>query len=181
MFKKSFRSISITDITKEARVNRSTYYYYYYLKEEILEEIINESICELRYQIKKPYEFVREFTINEVLLSCSNLFKHIYDRKEYYRLLLNNEVSLSFQNKFIEVVLDVFLHDFHPFYSDQPRDVNDHKYKYYINFRVYGILGLIKQWVNEGYPFSPLAMAKQLINILDYKLDKVELGHGEEV
>ena len=44
---KSYESISITDITKEADVNRATFYAHFSDKDELFEEIIYESFQKL--------------------------------------------------------------------------------------------------------------------------------------
>lgn len=175
MLDNRLESITITDITKEANVNRSTYYYYYYQKEEILNEIINQCTYDLVKVLKSPYHYVSEIEINQHILSSSiNLFEHVYQQKYYYKVLLNSESAFTFQNKFIEVLVTFFLHETNPIYvkHDSNNFINR---EIETNYHAYGILGMIKNWGNNNYFQTPRYMAEQLTYLLCCQLEKIHL------
>lgn len=167
-------SITITDIVKEAKINRSTYYYHYYRKEEILEDIINQCSYDLIDRIKTSNINVTELKINQTVLPSSQiLFMHIYEQRDYYTVLLNSELSLLFQNKFIDVLADYFVNHTSPIYATETNVLFDKEGNSI--YQAYGILGMIKKWSNDGYDQSPMYMAKQLTYTLSNVLEKVKI------
>lgn len=167
-------TITITDIVKEAKINRSSYYYHYYRKEEILEDIINQCSYDLIDRIKTSNANVTELKINQAVLPSSViLFMHIYEQRDNYTVLLNSELSLLFQNKFIEVISDYFINHMSPIYATETNVLFDKEGNSI--YQAYGILGMIKKWSNDGYDHSPMYMAKQLTYTLSNVLDKVKI------
>lgn len=170
---KPFETVSVTEIVKEAKINRSTYYYYYYKTEEILEEIKAECITGLIESIKEAYDNMSVFEINQdVLPSSMNLFNHVYEKRKYYNSLLNSNLAYSFQNEFIDVITELF--NFH-FRSLSPEISETNQFS--INFNAYGIFSMIKVWSEDGFKQSPTIMAEQLTNILFYRLEKVQANY----
>lgn len=167
-------SITITDIVKEAKINRSSYYYHYYRKEEILEDIINHCSYDLIDRIKTSNANVTELKINQVVRPSSvTLFMHIYEQRDNYTALLNSELSLLFQNKFIDVIADYFVNHMIPIYATETNVLFDKEGNSI--YQAYGILGMIKKWSNDGYEQSPMYMAKQLTYTLSNVLEKVKI------
>ena len=172
MIYKPLESITITDITKEAKVNKSTYYYHYYKKEEILYEITNKCISDLIMAMKSPYKGTHELKINEnILPSTVNLFEHVYQQKDYYFVLLNYEKGLAFQNELLNVIINFFINETNPIYTENiNNDINP-------IFQAYGIFGIITAWINDDCKQPPKLVAKQLTNILFYILEKVQINY----
>ncbi|GBF75389.1 TetR family transcriptional regulator [Paenibacillus sp. 598K] len=163
--------ITISQLTKEAGVHRSTYYYYYYLIEDVLGAIVDETMQQLQFAIKRPYENVKQIAINdEVLPSSVELFTHIYERKEYYALLLNKERGLVFQNRLVDVLFELFQTHFTPAVIHGGADWGEEQSMY----SVYGILGLIKLWAEHDFQRTPQEMALQLTAILNTRLQIIE-------
>ncbi|MGI2328185.1 TetR/AcrR family transcriptional regulator [Planococcus sp. YIM B11945] len=172
MLKKSFETITISDITLQARINRSTYYYHYYKKEEILEEVVKRSIHDLAAAMKAPYQRGSEFLINDsVLPSTLTLFEHIHHHRYYYQALLTNEKSLYFQNEFIEVLKGFLENGTTNTYKETGDSLIDQGI--FTSYQAYAVLGMLKQWNEDEFQQSPQYMAEQLTNILYLKVDKV--------
>src|SRR5690625_6104580 len=105
----SFESIKITEIAKEAKINRSTYYYHYYEKEEILWEVVGKCTYGLVNAIKTPYLEMNELEINgSVLPSTRILFEYVYRQRIFFKTLLNCEFTSKFQSYFIEILENYF-------------------------------------------------------------------------
>lgn len=171
MLQKPFETITISDITYQARVNRSTYYYHYYKKEEILEEVVKKSAHDLIVSMEAPYENGSEFQINDsVLPSTLTLFEHVHQHRYYYEALLRKENSLNFQNEFTRILkgyLEKATTNFYKETGDSSIDQN-----VYTSYQAYAVLGMIKQWIEDGFHHSPQYMAEQLTNFLYMKMDK---------
>lgn len=172
MLQKPFETITISDITHQAHVNRSTYYYHYYMKEEILEEVVKKSAHDLIASMKAPYEKGSEFQINDSILpSTLTLFEHVHEYRYYYQALLTNENSLNFQNEFIKILKGFLENATANFYKETGDSIIDQRI--YNSYQAYATLGIIKQWTEDEFHQPPQYMAEQLTNILYMKMDKV--------
>lgn len=172
MLRKPFETITISDITLQARVNRSTYYYHYYKKEEILEEVVKRSAYDLLAAMKAPYQSGSEFQIDEsVLPSTLTLFEHVHQHQYYYQVLLTNENSLNFQNEFTKILKGFLENATTNIYKETGDSLIDQNI--FTSYQAYAVLGMIKQWIEGEFLHSPQYMAEQLTNILYLKVDKV--------
>ncbi|TWT25796.1 TetR/AcrR family transcriptional regulator [Planomicrobium sp. CPCC 101110] len=175
MLKKPFETITISDITLHARVNRSTYYYHYYRKEEILEEVVKKSAHDLVAAMKAPYLSGSEFLINDsVLPSTQTLFEHVHQYRYYYQALLTKEKSLNFQNEFIKILKEFLENAITNIYKGNGDSLIDQGI--FTSYQAYAVLGMLKQWIEDEFQQSPQYMAEQLTNILYLKVDKVHFN-----
>ncbi len=72
---KALDEFSVTDIAKEAQVNRSTFYSHYYDKYDVLEEVVNDTF--MKYLKNEPKENTPKFSIK-------TLETLIFSTKAYY-------------------------------------------------------------------------------------------------
>lgn len=171
MLQKPFETITISDITYQARVNRSTYYYHYYKKEEILEEVVKKSAHDLISSMKIPYESGSEFRINNsVLPSTLTLFEHVYQYRYYYQALLTNENSLTFQNEFTKILKGFMENATANLFKENDDSLIDQNI--YTSYQAYAVLGMIKQWIEDEFQQSSQYMAEQLTKTLYMRMDK---------
>lgn len=172
MLQKPFETITISDITQQARVNRSTYYYHYYKKEEILEEVVKKSAHDLIESMKAPYEKGSEFQINDsVLPSTLTLFEHVHEYRCYYQALLTNESGLKFQNEFIKILKEFLENATTSLYKETGNSIIDQRI--FNSYQAYSTLGMIRQWIEDEFHQTPQYMAEQVTNILYMKMEKV--------
>jgi len=167
-----YESITITDIARTAKINRSTYYYYYYRKEEILNDIIVQCTHDLIDAIKSPYIRVNELEINDTVLpSTTILFEYVYQHRIFFKALLNCELSPAFQEYFIEVLGKYFSQCLVTDYKITriEKDIST-------SFHAYGILGMIIKWVNDDFSQHPSYIAEQYTYILDHKMEKIQIN-----
>lgn len=102
---KPFHKITVTDITLEAKINRSTYYYHYYEIEEVLDKVIQIAVEDLFDIMLVTLKSHHTFTIDQhILPSTRAMFTHIYKHQKYYSSLINSDVSNRFSNAFIESI-----------------------------------------------------------------------------
>ncbi len=116
---KSFEKITITDICKQAKINRSTFYEHYIEKEDLLKDLIKESIKDLENHLvlSKETTSVKENYLKIMQLVCTYLeenntllasFPNLEDvykeierivEKKYYEILERNDPKLKISNK----------------------------------------------------------------------------------
>ncbi|MBP1971312.1 AcrR family transcriptional regulator [Virgibacillus natechei] len=160
--KKDLANIRIKELVTIADLNRGTYYKHYYYKEEILDEIINEVIDNLITSYRDPYLNTNEFKINDLTASSVKIFEHVDAYANFYTAIINSHALPGFQTKICDVFKTLITHDL----SDENSgvDVNtDLRASYY----AYALFGIIIEWVNGDYQYTPKYMAEQLIKIID--------------
>lgn len=163
MNEKDFKEISISDIVRMADLNRGTFYKHYQYKEDILNEVIDEVISDLIVSYREPYKGVEIFEIKKLSTSAVKIFDHVYKYANFYTHIVKTSTLTGFQNKFCTVLKELALSDLHDTYSDPKIDREIHA-----NYQAYAILGMVIEWINGGFKYSPHFMAEQLLEIVRY-------------
>ncbi|MET3699610.1 TetR family transcriptional regulator [Bacillus oleivorans] len=162
MLEKSFRDITITEIVKEANLNRGTFYKNYQCKEEILEEIIEDVTNDLITSFRAPYQNKQIITVGSLTASAIKIFDHVTNHSTFYTLLVKSNPFPGFQIKICKILKDLNLQDFADITTNSKinREV-------LASYRAYAALGVIFEWVSEGFKYSSTYMAEQLVEILN--------------
>lgn len=168
---KPFHKISITDITKSANINRSTYYYHYYDTEEVLNKVIKVAVEDLIKKMLQSIPEDEEFTIDSnVLPSTKVMFDHIYKYKRYYSTLIKSDVSNRFVNTFVDSLFD-FNIKLEVTFNHSLTDIIDREM--HANLHSHAAFGQVKYWIDHDFEQSSEYMAKQLTNFLFMKIDNI--------
>ncbi len=163
MKEKDFKEISITEIVREAEVNRGTFYKHYQYKEDLLEEIIDEVITDLIASYREPYKDWKILEIKNLTSSAVKVFDHVEKYANFYSLIFHANVLVGFQNRIGKILRDLALREFNEYVSNPKIDRELHA-----SYRSYAILGMITEWVNSGFHYSSAYMAEQLVEIIKY-------------
>jgi len=161
MKKKDFKKISITDIVQLADLNRGTFYKHYQYKEDILEEIIDDVITDLIASYREPYKGSKSFDVSKLSPSAIKVFDHVWKYANFYTLIVQSNALLGFQNRFCNVLKSLALQEL----SDQMSNPNINR-ELLASYQAYAILGMIIELVNEGFKYSSIYMAEQLLEII---------------
>ncbi|MCF6515430.1 TetR family transcriptional regulator [Lactobacillus sp. S2-2] len=136
---KPFNKISITEICKLAKVNRSTFYANFIDIYDLIEKIQDNMI----HEISDLYEY--ELSFQNESASFFKLFTHIKDNKNlyktYFKLDLDLHFSIANYNK--ELAKKLF---------------NNQYLDYHSAFFRAGITSIIKKWLSDDCNLSPLEM-----------------------
>ena len=150
--RKSIHSISVSELCREAGLNRATFYRHYDIPSSVLEEILAEEIAFLGRLL--PAEQTGSLEQRVLLVN-----RHIYDRRSLYFLILRDQdqrlfsfVRSKFQHSFIR---ERFL-----------QFVPSGQYELFINFLVSGLWASMYQWVSSENPFSPEELTRTFISAM---------------
>ncbi|CAH0345994.1 TetR/AcrR family transcriptional regulator [Bacillus sp. CECT 9360] len=161
MQKKDFKKISITDIVHLADLNRGTFYKHYQYKEELLEEIIDDVITDLIAAYREPYNGSDIFEVSKLTSSTIKVFEHVEKHSNFYTLIVQSNTLSGFQNKISNVLKELTLQDL---IDDLPNpEINR---ELHASYHAYAILGMIIEWINNGFSYRPSYMAEQLLVII---------------
>ncbi|WP_085991203.1 TetR/AcrR family transcriptional regulator [Oceanobacillus senegalensis] len=168
---KCFEDITITEIVKKADYNRGTFYIHYEQKEDLLQEMMDEKLDELRFAFRKPYQHLTdEVNIRELSTTC--LFDHFLINRDFYQTMLSSRVSINFQEEMVRSLEKHFKEDIDFTSNHVPNDIN---LKLFYHYRVYGIIGLIIEWIRSDFQHSKSYMAEQVVKIATFHTKKVSI------
>lgn len=161
MEEKDIRQITVTEIVKEADVNRGTFYKHYEVKEDLLESTIQDVIESLIQAYRHPYS-KEAFTMEDLSASKIKLFEHVATYADFYRvIMLHPEVLPGFQNRLCDVLKKLSLQDLAFLQKTRNVDVD-----LQASYQSHALFGMIFEWVKGGFKYTPEHMAEQLIEIL---------------
>lgn len=161
---KEYRDISIKDIVHEADLNRGTFYKHYQYKEELLEETINDVTTDLITSFREPYKDVDSFDPKSMTSTAIKIFEHVHQHASFYSLVVKSNILFSFQNKICDTIKKLTLQDLLQNRTDLKVNAN-----LLASYHAYAIFGLIIEWINEGFKYTPDYMAEQLLEIIRSK------------
>lgn len=149
LMNKDIEYITIKEICEKAHVNRSTFYLHYETIDDLLNETIKYTVDKLVSHFDKdPHEFINNISLSNkddlMLINDSYLrpfLIFIKDNKKIFiasfkrpKTMKSNEVYYDLEKYILNPILDKY-------------EIPDYKKKYYLNFYVQGIMGIIKEWV----------------------------------
>lgn len=142
--KKDIDFISITEITKKAGVNRSTFYLHYDNIYELLEETLENLNKEFinSFPVKIPYEI--KSAKNAFLITEEHLIPYLNFCKKNKRILkLAHQKPQLFQSE--KVYRKMYNTIFYPAISQFIQDETQRIYN--LEFFTQGVAGIIKKWI----------------------------------
>ncbi|MEX3712264.1 TetR/AcrR family transcriptional regulator [Cytobacillus horneckiae] len=159
---KPFEQITISEIARETNYNRGTFYANFHSTEDLLKEIITETLNEMIIQIKYPYKSIKNVNIRKLPTADITLFKYFKDNSILYKLLLSDHIRVDFRHQMSKAIEDLFLAEYE---YELPED-SELEPKWLYIYRANGIAGFIIRWIEEDFPTSPEYMAKQIVELM---------------
>ncbi len=148
---KKIDKITITELCREAGVNRTTFYSHYEFPRDVLDEISAEIVDEI-IDIYKHTDSVRESTILSLV--------RLQEQKDILKVIFSENVSYS--------LYDTAIHAFARFWDNVfslPSKFDENNDAYRLAVTAYGWAGfhMIRQWIMEDIDLS----AEELIDLFE--------------
>lgn len=151
---KSYEEITIQDITHRADIGYRTFFRHYTDKDELLKDVLANTIVELRELLGPPSPemfFNPEVDILEQTYSVI-LFEHIQKHSDLYRVLLRSERSV------IESLITFAIGEFKANFgaltqSDIPAGI-------VANHLVSSTFAIVRWWLDQNMPYTPEKMGE---------------------
>lgn len=175
MDEKEFKSITITEIVHLANLNRGTFYKHYPTQEDLLNELIEDILSDLVVSYREPYTTMEPFEIGKMSSSSVKIFDHVERYSRFYTIISNSNVLPGFQNRICQVLKELVQTDLAKAMPDANIDRS-----LLSSYNAYALFGLIIEWVNGGFKFTPHQMAEQLISIISYQTSRESLEKSIE-
>ncbi|WP_028776745.1 TetR/AcrR family transcriptional regulator [Shimazuella kribbensis] len=173
MQKKDFNQITITEIVRHADLNRGTFYKHYPFKEELLDEIMDDVIKDLIASYREPYQNVSTFILRDLTASAIKIFHHVEKYANFYVLVVKSNALSGFYKRIGNELKQLALQDLSTYKTEDP-DLNR---ELSASYQSYAILGMIIEWINQGFKYSSTYMAEQLLKIIHLNPVEVKVSH----
>lgn len=165
---KPFEAITISDITKHAKINRGTFYLHYLDKFDLLEQIEQQLFSDLGNHIdelQSTYSSTQSFEKEQENLAAI-LFSFIGDYAPMLKIFLSNHGSAGFHIRF----KDSFSAKVRTNLEKNER-INTNlnvPLEYFLSFITSAFLGLIEQWIQNDLDKTPQEMTMLYLDIIAF-------------
>ncbi|MEL7567716.1 MAG: TetR/AcrR family transcriptional regulator [Dehalobacterium sp.] len=156
---KGFNSISITDLTTKADINRGTFYLHYLDKYDLLEKSENEILEEIQDKTKDidSIDLLSIDSLNKPIPFMIKLFEYFKENAIFLKAILGPKGDPIFHNKLKKLIqTNLFegkmLRAFKPDNMLVPAE-------YFISYILSAHLGVIQKWLENGLKEPPEEMA----------------------
>ncbi len=141
---KEYKEITIQEITDRADIGYRTFFRHYSDKNDLLKDVLNKTMLELRELIAPPrVELFMNTEINiSKLVDYAVIFRHVEEHADLYRVLLNSD--RSFVESIMAFAVQEIAADFNPkIEMEIPFDI-------IANHMVAATFAIVRWWIEEG-------------------------------
>jgi len=135
--------ISISELCKEADVNRSTFYSHYSDPGDVLKEIEDDLIAKIPISTSNAVK-IRSDT--EFMKALSDFLDYIKEHEKTVRILLESENSNHLRGRMIDVLYQK--------YGIADREDLAPLSRYRLRYIFTGFFGMLDYWIEQGFPIS---------------------------
>jgi AcrR family transcriptional regulator len=158
---KSFKEITISEIIREANYSRGTFYAHFESKEQVLDQIISETLQEMIEQIKVPYKQFTKVNLKELKLEDIMLFEYFIEHATLYKLLLSQRIQVDFRYQMAKSIEQLFLTEYEYVIDSKTLDI-----KWLYIYRSHGLTGMIIRWIEDDFRESSKFMSQQVVELM---------------
>lgn len=159
MEEKDYKKITVREISERSTLNRATFYLHYYDKDELLEQMLDEALEDLRISvIVKDIEFKYESDNPHPIFI--RLFNKMIEQNRFYTLMLVQEKVPYFTESVREIIETLVKAATQYMIDDEiefsvPVDIS-------VAYVTSAYLGVLIWWLKNDMPYTPAHMAKLL-------------------
>lgn len=154
---KPVAQIDVSELCKNANLNRTTFYNHYSSIYALLDEMVSEFFKNVKKYLADSIDEKSENTAAKISL----MLKYLKQNRRFVRTIMNNNLYEEIGNKLISFDFVSNLLNTNIKYR-QNIYIND---AYYIGFIISGWYAVIKRWVNEDCDLDENTLARLLTSI----------------
>jgi AcrR family transcriptional regulator len=156
---KEYKAITVQEIALKSTLNRATFYLHYYDKDDLLEQLLDDSLEDLKSSVQ-VMEIEYKYEINNPHPIFIRLFDKMVERNRFYHIMLAREKIPSFTES-VRGIIETLVNEGTQYM------INDKiEYKVPVEIAVSYIasayLGVIIWWLKNDMPYTATYMATQL-------------------
>lgn len=159
---KPLESISISELCREAKVNRGTFYLHYENVIALFAEYFREITIDLDKAYMEPYRLVRELDLAKLNPKMIKIFKHFDKYQSFYSIVFSPNVPLQYYYQLFDTIKALMMR------NQSPEEITSQNIQIELNASYYAnaIIGLVLHWFRDGLKLSVNEMNIQLLNIV---------------
>jgi len=169
---KSFSSLTISQVTAQAGLDRSTFYLHYTGLHALLEDCARELFAEMRAEIyaNKMLDYRSDPSVLEPFVA--SVYQHLAKHHRFYKAVLGRQGDPYFRILFQEQISELI---FEPFSHRTSSDHNSVQSNMTLRFFSAGFAGLASWWLEKDMPIPLEEASRQVaVNILPGYLRLIE-------
>lgn len=161
---KSLEHISISELCREAKVNRGTFYLHYESVEALFAQYFREITHDLDSAYMEPYRFAKELNLAKLNPKTIRIFNHIDKYKAFYCIVFSPNVPMQYYYLLLDTIKTLMTRN-ESLDSIRAQNINEQLHtSYYAN----AIIGMMMQWCADGFKLTVEEMNVQLVKIINY-------------
>ena len=147
---KDLAQINVSELCREAGINRATFYNHYAIPQDVLRELEQDMARDLRNLAPKiqTVETARKYT--------EDICVYLYDRRDLIRILLNCKTD----EDLLEIISETNCRFWSQFGQRQEHGLDESGAKLMVTFFSSGAYYLIRQWLLEDVQKTPQEVAE---------------------
>ena len=140
---KELEKISISELCKEARVNRGTFYLHFASVEDLFSHYFQEITEDLRQAYDEPVERVKH-RLQDLQPHMIRIFHHVKKFSRFYIIVFNQNSPLMYYYDLLDVIRERLL-------KSLETDTGVTEKNYQASYAANAVLGIVIEWVTGGY------------------------------
>lgn len=162
---KRLTDINVSELCREASVNRGTFYFHYEEVGDVFKEFFEEVILDLQESYKEPYKYISALQLKSSVYKnldpkTVRIFHHVKKYEDFYRIILSDNVSTTYYYMFFDAIRSNFI-------EDSKIGEYDESKKFVYSFMTNAIIGLIIEWHRSNFKESVDDMNIHLVQTLN--------------
>ena len=162
---KRLTDINVSELCREASINRGTFYFHYEEVGDVFKEFFEEVIVDLQESYKEPYKYISALQLKASAYKnldpkTVRIFHHVKKYEDFYRIILSDNVSTTYYYMFFDAIRSNFI-------EDSKIGEYDVSKKFVYSFMTNAIIGLIIEWHRSDFGESVDDMNIHLVETLN--------------
>lgn len=162
---KLLTDINVSELCREASINRGTFYFHYEEVGDVFKEFFEEVIVDLEESYKEPYKYISALQLQtldykNIDPKTVRIFHHVKKYEDFYRIILSDNVSTTYYYMFFDAIRSNFI-------EDSKIGEYDESKKFVYSFMTNAIIGLIIEWHRNNFEESVDDMNIHLVETLN--------------
>ena len=157
---KSIQKVNVTELCKEAGINRATFYAHYETPHDVLNEIESDISADVMHSFAQAMQNNEHLSLQD---SIEILCRYFYNQIELLRVLISNystqNLAISFTRAYEAIIS-----------SPLAKEADEEDVKLVTIFLSGGGFFLLCYWMSEGVQKTPEEMAKLMTDLLSGKM-----------
>ncbi|MET0959564.1 MAG: TetR/AcrR family transcriptional regulator [Psychrobacillus psychrotolerans] len=162
---KSLTDINVSELCRQAGVNRGTFYFHYEEVGDVFKEFFEEVILDLQESYIEPYKYISALQLKSSAYKnldpkTVRIFHHVKKYEDFYHIILSDNVSTTYYYMFFDAIRSNFI-------EDSKIGEYDESKKFVYSFMTNAIIGLIIEWHRSNFEESVDDMNIHLVQTLN--------------